>query len=186
MTEKERKLNTSLLMLVPPGILATGWALYHFPVEELGPGLLLLSVVTVFFGAYLRIQIARTNLHLTVSDALIFLSLLVYGGPVAILLSMIEAGLSSLKLIPANKSRTFTSWPTILTNILTSGFSTFATAFLIELVFGRPQQVLADGGSATLVYLLAVMAVTQFTCNTPPCVGIRCDQVRPPVSGSLE
>lgn len=166
MTEKERKLNTSLLMLVPPGILATGWALYHFPIEELGPGLLLLSVVTVFFGAYLRIQIARTNLHLTVSDALIFLSLLVYGGPVAVLLSMIEAGLSSLKLSPANKSRTFTSWPTILTNILTSGFSTFATAFLIETVFGRPQQVLADGGGTTLVYLLAVMAVTQFTCNT--------------------
>lgn len=166
MSDKDQTLNTSLLMLIPPGITAIGWALYNFPVGELGLGLLLLSVVTVFFGAYLRIQISRTNLHLTVSDALIFLSLLVYGGSVAVLLAMIEAGLSSLKLSPTNKSRSRTSWRTILTNVLTSGFSTFATAFLVEVFFGRPQQVLADGGNTTLVYLLAVMAVTQFVCNT--------------------
>jgi diguanylate cyclase (GGDEF)-like protein len=166
MTSQERLLNTSVLMLVPPGVMAAGWAVYNFPVGKVGTGLLMLAVVTVFFSAYLRFQLPRTNLHLTVSDALVFLSLLVYGGGVAVLLAMLEAGFSSLKLSPANRSRGFTSWRTILTNVLTAGFSTFATAFLVEILFGSPEPILASGNNSVLVYLLAVMAVSQFASNT--------------------
>lgn len=150
-------------MLVPPGIMAAGWAIYNFPVDKLSAGLLLLTLVTVFFSAYLRFQIPRTKLHLTISDALVFLSLLVYGGGVAVLLAMLEAGFSSLKLSP---KRGFTSWRTILINVLTAGFSTFATAFLVEILFGSPEPILASGNNSLLIYLLAVMAVCQFATNT--------------------
>lgn len=150
-------------MLVPPGIMAAGWAIYNFPVQKFGVGLVLLAVVTVFFSAYLRFQLPRTNLHLTISDALVFLSLLVYGGGVAVLLAMLEAGFSSLKLNPARRP---ISRRTILTNVLTAGFSTFATAFLVEILFGLPEIVLSNGNTSALVYLLAVMAVSQFASNT--------------------
>lgn len=166
MTNQERTLNTSLLMLVPPGIMAAGWAIYNFPVHKFSVGLLLLALVTVFFSAYLRFQLPRTNLHLTISDALVFLSLLVYGGGVAVLLAMLEAGFSSLKLSTSRSSRGFTSWRTILTNVLTAGFSTFATVFVVEILFGSPEGPLASGNNSVLVYLLAVMAICQFATNT--------------------
>ena len=95
MTAKERTINTCLLMLLPPGIMASGWAIYHFPVEKVGGGLITLSIVTIFFSAFLRIKIPGTELHLTISDALVFLSLLFYGGPVAVILAMLEAASSS-------------------------------------------------------------------------------------------
>jgi diguanylate cyclase (GGDEF)-like protein len=166
MTNQERTLNTSLLMLVPPGIMAAAWAVYNFPVDKFGIGLVMLALVTVFFSAFLRIQLPRTNLHLTISDALVFLSLLVYGGGVAVLLAMLEAAFSSLRLRTSQPSRSFTSWRTVSTNVLTAGFSTFATAFLVETLFGSPSAILASGDNTVLVYLLAVMAVAQFASNT--------------------
>lgn len=153
-------------MLVPPGVMALAWAAYHFPFDKLGIGMLMLAVVTVFFSAYLRVQVPRTTLHLTISDALVFLSLLVYGGGVAIVLAMLEAGFSSLKLTTPSSPGRRPNLRTIAANILTAVFSTFATTFIVETVFGPASKVLGAGDNTTLVYLLAVMAFSQFVSNT--------------------
>lgn len=126
----------------------------------------MLTLVTVFFSAYLRIELPKTKLTLTISDALVFLSLLSYGGGVAILLAMLEAAFSSLKLFSARSSRGTTSLRTITMNVLIAAFSTFATAFLIETLFGPPPAVVQSGDNTALMYLTAVMALSQFAANT--------------------
>lgn len=166
MNSKERILNSSLYLLVPPGLMAAAWAAYTFPVQKFGVGMVLLAVVTVFFSSFLRIDIPRTKVHLTISDALVFLSLLVYGGGVAIFLAMLEAGFSSWRMRRSKRGDTAAAYRTILVNILTSGFSTFTSAFLVEIVFGSPQHVLETADNTILVYLLTVMALSQFATNT--------------------
>lgn len=165
-TGKESKLRTNLLSLALTGVLSVAWAFYKFPVEKLGGELLMLTLVTVFFSAYLRIELPRTKLTLTISDALIFLSLLSYGGGVAIFLAMLEAAISSLKLFSSRSARGATSSRTIAINVLIAGFSTFATAFLVETLFGPPPAVVQSGDNTVLIYMLAVMALTQFATNT--------------------
>lgn len=165
MTANERKLNTSLLMMMPPGILAAVWAIYNFPVDKIGGGLITLSVVTVFLSAYLRIELPKTKLHLTISDALIFLSLLFYGGGVAVILAILEAAFSSLRPT-ARPGRSPVNKRTVAMNVLIAGFSTFATSFVVETVFGSGEAILEGGNNTLLLYLLAVMALSQFASNT--------------------
>lgn len=153
-------------MLLPPGLMAVSWGLYNFPGEKFGVGMIALVVVTVFFSAYLRIELPRTSLHLTISDAMVFLSLLVYGGGTAVLLAMLEAGFSSLRLARGSAAAGLTRWRTVFVNVLTAGFSTFATAFSVSVLFDRPDVILESGDNRVLVFLLAVMAVTQFVTNT--------------------
>src|SRR3954463_5547219 len=56
---------------------------------------LLLGVLTVVVGSRTIIQIPRFRSHISVSDTFIFLTLLLYGGPCAVLLASIEAGASA-------------------------------------------------------------------------------------------
>ena len=166
MTPKERIMNTSLLLLVPPGILSVAWALYNFPLNKVGGGMITLALVTIFLSAFVRVEIPRTKLHLTISDALVFLSLLVYGGGVAIILAMLEAGFSSFRLSRITNPGKTISKRTVLANILIAGFSTFATAFLVESLFGHEEAILRSGDNTMLAYLLALIAVAQFATNT--------------------
>ena len=150
MTANERALNTSILLLIPPGVLALAWALYNFPVGKIGGGLITLSIVTVFFSGFLRIDLPRTKLHLTISDALIFLSLLFYGGGLAIVLAMGEAAFSSLRLGANQAGKSRISMRTILMNVLIAGFSTFTTAFIVKTLFGPEESILSVGNNTSL------------------------------------
>ncbi len=146
--------------------MSAAWAIYGFPIDKIGAGLITLAIITVFFSAFLRIELPRTDLHLTISDALVFLSLLFYGGEVAIILAMLEAGCSSFYVRRAHPTGLSMSKKTILTNILIAGFSTFVTASVIEMLFGTPETVWRGGDNTLLLSLLAVMALTQFASNT--------------------
>ena len=153
-------------MMVPVCLLAAVWSVFNFPYDKMGSGLVMLTLVTVFFSAYFRIEIPRAKLHLTISDGLVFLSLLFYGGGVAVLLAMLEAGFSSLKLNPAGSSERRVAWKTVLINVLTAGISTFGTALLVGFLFGTPSLVLESGNNAQLAFLLAIMTLSQFAINT--------------------
>ena len=67
--------NTYLALLVPVAAGSLGWAVWHFPVELIDWRLAGLTIITVFFSSFLRIQLPRTKIHVTTSDAAIILSL---------------------------------------------------------------------------------------------------------------
>src|SRR5688500_2706992 len=166
MTPSERTLNISLCLMVPICLSAVVWAVFNFPFYQMNGGLALLTLVTVFFSAYFRIEIPRAKLHLTISDGLVFLSLLFYGGGVAVLLAMLEAGFSTLKLNPAGGRRSRAGWKAVLINVLAAGIATFGTALLVSALFGSPSLILENGTNTQLAFLLAVMTLSQFATNT--------------------
>jgi diguanylate cyclase (GGDEF)-like protein len=161
--KKERNINLYLAGIMPLGLAALVWAIFSFPLEKINAGLIALSVVTVFFSSYLRIQLPRTKIHLTISDALVILSLVIYGGEVAVLLAGFESCYTSLNFkrqgIPI-KART------ILLNVAVAAISTFLTALVVGEFFGSAEAVVNNGSSTRLVAMITAMAVTQFVVNS--------------------
>src|SRR5580765_9099227 len=84
-------------------VIAAGVAVVVFSSAHLSRSLidvrfLLVAVVTVLIGPRLSIPIPRVKAHISVSDTFIFLSLLLFGGEVAILLATAEAACASLRI----------------------------------------------------------------------------------------
>jgi diguanylate cyclase (GGDEF)-like protein len=160
---KEKYIKLYLLVIVPLGVCAALWAAINLPIEKINSGLIALSVVTIFFSSYLKIQLPRTKIHLTVSDALIILSLLIYGGEIAVLLAALESLFTSLNF---RRQGTYIKNRTILLNVAVVAVSTFVTAQVMQLVFSSPASALEPGKSAEFVILLTTMAFSQFIVNS--------------------
>ena len=155
MEKNERNTNLYLsgIALIGLGILA--WAIYGFSVGKVDAGLVALSVVTVFLSSYLRFQLPHTKLHFTISDVLVFLSLMIYGGEVAVLLAALEACYGSLNF---RRQRIAIKPKTILLNVAVSAMSAFVTAGVVSYVFTSGEVVISEGSNVLLAELLLAMA----------------------------
>jgi diguanylate cyclase (GGDEF)-like protein len=166
--KKERNINLYLAGILPVGLCVLVWAIYDFPVGKVNAGLIALSVVTIFFSSYLRIQLPRTKIHLTISDALIILSLVIYGGAVAVVLAALESCYTSLNL---RRKGISIKARTILLNVGVAAISTFLTAVVVGYFFGNAETVVNNASNTRLVALMTAMAATQFIVNSI-CVAI--------------
>ncbi|HXG82467.1 MAG TPA: EAL domain-containing protein [Pyrinomonadaceae bacterium] len=163
MEKKERIINIFTAILLPLGLASCLWAVYNFPFAKADAVLLLLSVITIFFSSYLKIQLPRTKIHLTVSDALVFLSFLRYGGEVAILLAAFESLSTSFKF---RREGINIKHQTIAVNVAIAAIATFATALLVNQIFGSIDAIVRDGSNAVLGEVLITMVLAQFAVNS--------------------
>jgi diguanylate cyclase (GGDEF)-like protein len=163
MERKDKLINLCSLLLLPPGLGAIAWAVYYFPLAKADLGLGVLSVIMIFFSSYLRIQLPRTKIHLTISDALIIVTLLLYGGEISVLLAALESGSTSVNL---RRQGVFIKTRTIGLNVLISAFSVFVTSQITRLIFG-PFEGLSESKDITVfVMVLVTMALSQFLLNS--------------------
>ncbi len=160
---KDRIANWYLGALLPFGVIVSAVAIWRFPFERVDASLGVLSVITIFFSSYLRIQLPRTKIHLTISDALVFLSLLVYGGEVAVLLAILETAFTSFNF---RRQGVSISFKTIAINVLIAAISVSVTSLAITIAFGRPGDIISSFGSTTFVWALGLMALAQFLVNS--------------------
>ncbi len=162
MDSKDRRTNLYLLLIMPFALTAAIWSIATFPLARVDKPLIALSVIAVFFSGYFRIQIPKTKIHLTISDALIFLSFLMYGGQVAVLISLFEATYASLTM---RFSGVNMRPRTMLINISIAVTSVFAMVLMVGAFYGAPDPV-KESTAAGLVSLLALMAFSQFLVNS--------------------
>ena len=98
METKDKQINLFTAVLLPLALFAFGWALVGNPIAHVDAGVITLTVLTVFCSCFLRIQLPRINIHLTISDALIILAMIKYGGEIALLIAVIDSSIASLNL----------------------------------------------------------------------------------------
>jgi diguanylate cyclase (GGDEF)-like protein len=163
MDPRDKRLNIFLLLLLPMAGTAVVWAIRGLAPERLDAGFITLSVLTVFCSIYLRIQLPRVDIHLTISDGLIMLALLMYGGEAALLLAVVETTIASLNLLRKGVS---IKPKTILTNILIAPIAVFVAAQLVMFVFGSHAMVLHRNEPTSFVWLLALLALSLFAVNS--------------------
>jgi diguanylate cyclase (GGDEF)-like protein len=165
---KENKINLYIAALVPLGLLALASSGSRISLEKVEIGLIALSIVTVFFSSYLQIQLPRTKIHLTISDALIILTLLIYGGAFAVALAALESCYTSFNL---RRKGVSIKYRTIALNVAVAALSVFVASKIDDFIFGAPLEVVKTGSAAQFVALLITLALSLFIVNSV-CVSI--------------
>jgi diguanylate cyclase (GGDEF)-like protein len=159
---KETAVNLFMVALSPFAVGATVWAFTGIDPERLDAGVLTLTVLTIFCSLYLRIQLPRVNIHLTISDGLIMLALIVYGGQIALLLAVVETVVASLNI---RRKGVTISGKTIVVNVLIAAVSVCFAAFVIRSVF-PVQMVMQREDLTSFVLLLAMLSMSLFAANS--------------------
>src|SRR4051812_26020500 len=88
--DKQRFVKPYMWAVVAAGAGAVLYATLHLPVERLDLRLVPLVAFTLFVSSRFCIPIPRTTGQISFSDAFIFLTFLLYGGEVAVLLAAAE------------------------------------------------------------------------------------------------
>jgi diguanylate cyclase (GGDEF)-like protein len=127
----------------------------NFAASDVDWRLLLLGLMTVIISSRLAVQIPRVNTNITVSDTFIFLAILLYGGPAAVLLAAAEGFCSGYRI--SKKPITF------LFNAGVMACSTFVTVAVLAAIFGSHAQLRLHD---KMVFALCTMALVQYLSNT--------------------
>ncbi|MCW5959553.1 MAG: EAL domain-containing protein [Pyrinomonadaceae bacterium] len=138
-------------------------AIYNFSPAALDVQLGVLVFTTIFLGLFLHLQLPRTKIHLSISDAMIFVALLLYGAEVAVLLAVTEALVTSMKLRLRGVNL---SALTIALNGATTAVTTFATAAIAGQLFGDMRAAVNSLDYLHVATMLGVMTTTQFLFNS--------------------
>ena len=133
-------------------------SLYELPFPDLDARFLILCFMAMV-SSLVAIKIPRVSGRITVADTFVFLTMLLYGGPAAILVSALE-GVAVTWIIISKRPRT------VLFNSAILATSTFFTATILQWTFGSPVSIIEKGFSETFFLAICVMALAQYIANT--------------------
>ncbi len=158
----ERSKISDLFMatVIAAGMYCILAALWTADLSRADAYLLVFALFTITVSSRAILRIPRFKSHISVSDTLIFLVLLMYGGEFAVMLAALEATVSARRFC----NRKFT----ILFNAATMAVSMSAVVFVLR-SFGLYDQIINhryDYGQQSFIIVLSVIALTQFIVNT--------------------
>ena len=135
----------------------SAYSTWHLPFAQIDLRFLLLTTLTLIISSRVAVKVPRIDTNLTISDTFIFLTLLLYGGEMGIMLAAAE-GLSSGARI-GKRART------ILFNSALMACSTFTTVQILKLCFGSTTN-LTQLSLPLSIIAVGTMALAQFFTNT--------------------
>jgi signal transduction histidine kinase/CheY-like chemotaxis protein len=143
-------------------VVAAGWAMILFsagrlPWRHFDLRFLVLAIM-VAVSSQAAVRIPRVSGRVTLGDTFLFLTILLYGGEAAVLMSALEGVCATLQI--SRKPRT------ILLNAAVLAISTFVTATVLRVFFGSPTEIVTAANSANFLAAICVMALVQYFTNT--------------------
>lgn len=151
------------LVVIIIGVAVCALSILELRSERLDGRFLLLSLLTICFGSRLTIQIPRAKVHLSLSDAFLFLILLLFGGEAAILVAAAEALVTSLRF---RRTGINIRYDGILFNCALMATSTFLTVWTLRFMFGPVTEIAANPHPAVFITAICVMALVQYGTNS--------------------
>jgi signal transduction histidine kinase/ActR/RegA family two-component response regulator len=153
-----RWLQPYRLLIIVTGALLFAAAAYSLDLRTLDFRFAVIVIVTLFVSSRIVIQIPRFGSHISVSDTLIFLVLLLYGGAAAILVAASEALMSSFR---------FSRKPaTIFFNWACAACSATITMLALRGYFGDIVSINQSTISPRVILAICLMALTQYAANS--------------------
>jgi signal transduction histidine kinase/CheY-like chemotaxis protein len=143
--------------LVAAGATITLVSIYEFPYQRVDMRFGLLCAM-VAASSLIAIRIPRVSGRITVADTFVFLTILLFGGAAAVLVSALEGVCATL--IISKRPRT------ILFNSAILATSTAVTAAVLYLGFGSLTSIIDEGFSANFVIAICLMALVQYIANS--------------------
>ncbi len=159
MTGKEKAYKLLFWITLSLAMGAVGYSVYGFSFPKPDINLLCLIIATVFFSAASHLQIPRTKIHISFSDILIMVALLIYGGAVAVLLAMVEVVITSFSF---RRKGINIKNSTILLNGAVAAIATLCTALIATQGFGSITDASKSANVTDLAVLVLLIGVSQF------------------------
>jgi signal transduction histidine kinase/ActR/RegA family two-component response regulator len=140
------------------GGLALLYSSYDLNLHKLDTQFAILLGLTLLISSRIIVPIPHFSSQISVSDTLVFLVLLLYGGEAAIIVAATEAAVSSLRF--SRKPRT------VLFNWGCAALSVFVTSSLLEVFFGDIVSLPTKPLSAGFGAAICTMALAHYACNS--------------------
>jgi signal transduction histidine kinase/ActR/RegA family two-component response regulator len=156
--KKQRLARVFMGTVIIAGAGVCCYSAYRVPAVQIDLLFLLLAVATVTITSRLTVRLPGVNGRVTVSETLIFLAMLLYGGDAAVLLAA-AAGLCSTLLISRKPL-------TLLYNSAMLAFSTALTVWALRFFFGPIYNLPHEAFSGRFIVAISVMALVQFLGNS--------------------
>jgi len=153
------------------GLAAFTFSVRHLDLHRLDSTFVILAVITAGVGSRLSVRVPRVQGEITVSDTLIFLSLLLYGGEAAIVLATVDAFISSLRLSRKALVHCF--------NAAGLACSYFLTVQALRLCLGDIVRLHPGPVSGRFIAAILVIALVQYVANSSLMAAyhsFKCDQ----------
>ena len=142
--------------------IVVGWMMILFSARQLPFSRLdfrfVVLAVLVAISAQASVKIPRVSGRITLGDTFVFLTILLFGGEAAVLMSALEGICATLKI--SRKPRT------IVLNAAVLAISTFLTATVLRLLFGPLTEISNAAYSANFFLTICTMAFVQYVSNT--------------------
>jgi diguanylate cyclase (GGDEF)-like protein/PAS domain S-box-containing protein len=140
------------------GTLICGKAIALLPTQDLGISFVSLALVTIFLASRIIVKFYGFSSSISISDVLIFLTLLLFGGEAAILVGAAESFYSSLKVTKKPLTMAF--------NAAAMSCSTYATVSVLGACFTSLTDLRHQGFSFNLIIAIVIMATVQYLVNS--------------------
>jgi signal transduction histidine kinase/ActR/RegA family two-component response regulator len=155
--KQDRLLDYYVWAVIAVGAACLTSCAFYFPADALNMRFGLLAMLIVLLGGRLSISIPNATGHITISDTFIFIVMLLYGGPPAVIVAAAEGAYSSL---PYRRPRA------IAFNASIMAVSTFVTFWTLSRAFGPVTELAKVNDLPKLVAIVCVMALVQYVTNT--------------------
>ena len=139
------------------------WAIGGFPAARFDAELVALGLVAIFCSGYLPIRIPKLRAELSVSDGLLMLVLILYGGHIAVLMAVI---VTAFGILVDQRQRGSFSPKTILASSSMTVIGTFLAAKLLSVLFVPFELIIARSDGTSLVWLFAAGAFALFAATS--------------------
>lgn len=147
-----------LWVVTGAGSLAFLYSVSQLSFHHLDSRFVILAAMALVLASQITVPIPRFSSQISVSDTFVFLLLLLYGGPAAVIVGAIEACISS---------RRFSKRPQIIAfNFGCSAVSIFITSSVMYALFGDVLVLAANAITGTFVAAVCTMALTHYITNS--------------------
>jgi signal transduction histidine kinase/CheY-like chemotaxis protein len=157
MMNQERFARIYMWSIVVCGSAITLFSLSQLQFSQLEVRFVLLALM-VITSSLVAVPIPRVSGRITVADTFIFLTMLLFGGAAAVIMSALEGVFTTLLI--SKRPRT------ILLNSSVLAISTFITASVLTFIYGPPQDIVKTGYTPNFLVALCLMALVQYVSNT--------------------
>src|SRR2546425_10472853 len=155
---RQRFFKPFLVLVVAAGAGTMLLSLHRLPLQQLDWHFLLLLIIMATVASRLSVAIPYVKGEVTVGDALIFLTMLIYGGEAALLMAAVDGLRSSLYVSKKLRGCLFNSSQMV--------FSTFLTVWTVRSFFGPVRELDRAGYSIVFLGGICVMALVQYVTNS--------------------
>jgi diguanylate cyclase (GGDEF)-like protein/PAS domain S-box-containing protein len=145
-------------LVVALGALATAVSVFRLPILNLGLQFLFVALVTIIFGSRVTIRFPFFKSAVSIADIFLFLTMMLFGGEAAVLLSALESYAASFRVSKKHLTRAF--------NGAAMALSTFITVQALRLLFGPIQKLTTGEFTSKIAIAMSVMAIVQYLVNS--------------------